>query len=75
VASLGPIPPPALKRVLELDGFSIAHEDAYNWALAKDGVEDIVIIPKHGRVVAEAVLLRVAAATPRRPTPCLFSRR
>src|SRR6185369_593616 len=69
---LGPIPPSALKRVLELDGFSIAHEDDYNWALARDGVEDVVIVPKLGPVVAEDVLLRVVMTTPRRPTQYLF---
>jgi len=63
---LGPIPPSALKRVLELDGFSIAHEDDYNWALARDGVEDVVIVPKLGPVVA------VVMTTPRRPTQYLF---
>jgi len=69
---LGPIPPSALKRVLELDGFSIAHDDDYNWALARDGVEDVVIVPKLGPVVAEDVLLRVVMTTPRRPTQYLF---
>jgi hypothetical protein len=61
--------------VLELDGFSIAHEDDYNWALTSDGVDDVVIVPKLGPVVAEDVLLRVVMTTPRRPTQYLFSGR
>jgi hypothetical protein len=72
---LGPIPPRALKRVLELDGFCVAHEDSYNWALTRDGLDDIVIVPKLGHVVAEAVLLRVLTTTSRRPPQYLFSGR
>jgi hypothetical protein len=72
---LGPIPPRVLKRVLELDGFSVEHEDDYNWALAKDGVEDVVIVPKLGQVVAADLLLRAIEATPRTQTRYLFTDR
>jgi hypothetical protein len=75
VSRLGSIPPGVLKRVLELDGFAVEHEDDYNWALAKDGVEDVVIVPKLGTVVAEEVLLRAFEATPRMPGRYLFSGR
>ena len=72
---LGAIPPRALKRVLELDGFSVAHEDDDNWTLARDGVEDVVLVPKLGPVIAEDVLLRVVMITPRRSPQYLFSGR
>jgi hypothetical protein len=72
---LGPIPPRALKRVLELDGFSVEREDDDAWALAKDGVADVLIVPKLGPLVAEHVLRRVVAVTVRSPRRYLFSRR
>ena len=49
------LPPRALKRLLELDGFTVEGEDDYHWALAKDDFDDIVIVPKAGQFVAGQV--------------------
>ena len=53
------LPPRALKRLLELDGFTVEGEDDYHWALAKDELDDIVIVPKAGHFVAGQVTAAV----------------
>jgi hypothetical protein len=59
-----PIPPRALKRLIELDGFDVEAEDDYNWALAKSGTDEIVIVPKRGAFVAGEVCRVVLSAAP-----------
>ena len=66
--------PRVLKRVLELDGFCVAHEDDYNWALVKNGVDEIIIVPKVGDAIADDVLTPIATRTRRDGTRYLFSR-
>jgi hypothetical protein len=44
---------------LERDGFTVQHEDDYNWALVKPGLQDVVILPKSGRLVALQVMYRI----------------
>lgn len=56
------IPPKVLKCILELDGFTVRHEDDYNWAMMKDDVLEIVIVPKHGDLVALDVLMNALDA-------------
>jgi hypothetical protein len=53
------VPPRVLKRLLELDGFSVDAEDDDNWALGRADVDDIVIVPKAGEVVARHVVQAV----------------
>jgi hypothetical protein len=71
---LAPIPAPALKRLLELDGFTVEDEDNCNWALAKDGVEDVLTVPKLGRFVASEIVSRVFGAIPSGGPRHLFTR-
>ena len=66
--------PRVLKRILELDGFSVTHEDDYNWALVKSGVDEVVIVPKLGEAIADDVLSPIAGRAPRNGTRYLFSR-
>ena len=66
MAPLGHLPPGVLKRVLELDGFLVEREDDYNWALTKSSVDEVVIVPKLGPLVAADVLQRAVGAVPGR---------
>ena len=61
---LGHLPPGVLKRVLELDGYLVEREDDYNWALTKKSVDEIVIVPKLGPLVAADVLRRAVGPPP-----------
>lgn len=59
-AVLAPIPPLALKQILELYGFKVLSEDDYNWLMAdpnQPGVEPIVL-PKMGELVAIDVMMQ-----------------
>lgn len=60
--ALACISPRVLKRILELRGFAAQHEDDYNWALMKPGLEEVVIVPKLGDLVAVEVLHRALDA-------------
>jgi hypothetical protein len=40
-----PVPPSIFRKILELEGFTLAKEDAYNWAFTKDGIVHPVIVP------------------------------
>ena len=61
------VPPRALKRLIELEGFAVQAEDDYNWALTKDGVDEIVIVPKRGTFVARDVCTHAFSAAPPAP--------
>jgi hypothetical protein len=51
VPVLAGIPPEALKRVLERNGYKVIDEDMYNWLLAKGEDGEPVVVPKIGRVL------------------------
>jgi hypothetical protein len=72
--TLGHLPPGVLKRVLELDGFLVEREDDYNWILAKQSIDGVVIVPKLGPFVATDILYRAVAAAPQHHKPYLFTR-
>jgi hypothetical protein len=74
VPTLGHLPPKALRRVLELDGFLMEREDDYNWILTKPSIDGVVIVPKLGPFVATDVLDRAVAAAPTPHKPYLFTR-
>jgi len=52
-----PIPPGDLKKLLELDGFTVEDEDEYNWALFKEGQINPVIIPKRPKTIPLDVMM------------------
>ena len=52
MAALAPVPPKVLKRLLELDGFTVDHEDDYAWSLTKPGIDEVIVLPKYGRVLS-----------------------
>jgi hypothetical protein len=53
------VSPGVLKRLLELEGFSVHDEDDDNWVLGRDGLDDLVIVPKAGAAVARHVVQAV----------------
>ena len=58
MAAFAPIPPLLLKKILELDDYKVAAEDALNWVLVKNvGDELPIILPKIGKLVALDVMM------------------
>ncbi|MBI2207165.1 MAG: hypothetical protein HYU41_25295 [Candidatus Rokubacteria bacterium] len=56
MAALAPIPARKLKRMLEADGYSVKHEDDANWVMDRGPDDEMLNIPKHGRVLALEVM-------------------
>lgn len=58
--AVAPIPPGALKTILELYGFEVIAEDDFNWVLAEPHVPESepIIIPKLGDLVALEVMMQ-----------------
>lgn len=54
-----PISPINLKRLLELKGYEVIAEDAYNWLLAKGSKTAPVPVPKLGDLVPVDVFMDV----------------
>jgi hypothetical protein len=73
MASLGHLPPGVLRRLFELDGFLVEREDDYNWVLTRNDVDEVVIVPKLGPLVATDVLRSAVTAAPRPPRRYLFT--
>lgn len=69
------MPPRVLKRLLELEGFSVDAEDADNWALGRADVDDVVIVPKAGGLVAGYVVQAVFGTARIAPRAYLLSAR
>jgi len=59
-AVLAPIPPLALKRILELYGFKVISEDEFNWLLADPGQpsSEPIALPKMGELVAIDIMMQ-----------------
>jgi hypothetical protein len=58
--AVAPIPPGALKTILELYGFKVSAEDDYNWILADPHhpENEPIVIPKIGDLVAVEVMMQ-----------------
>ena len=56
MAALAPIPARKLKAMLEADGYSVTHEDDGNWTMDRGPDDEILSIPKHGKVMALEVM-------------------
>lgn len=61
MASLAPIPARKLKRMLEVDGYVVKHEDDDNWIMDRGPDDEALCIPKycdpeHGNVMALEVM-------------------
>lgn len=56
MAALRPIPARKLKMMLEADGYSVKHEDDANWTMDRGPEDEMLSIPKHGRVLAMEVM-------------------
>ena len=56
-----PETPAIFKRILELDGFQVIHEDDLNWALFKDdfGLVQPIIIPKQMTLIPLDIMSNV----------------
>src|SRR5437660_5072491 len=59
-AVLAPIPPVALKQIIELYGFKLLSEDDYNWLLADPSQpnNEPIVLPKMGELVAIDVMMQ-----------------
>ena len=67
------VPPGVLKRLLELEGFSVADEDDDNWVLGRDSLDDVVVVPKAGDAVAGHVVQAVFSVARISRRRCLFT--
>ena len=56
MAALAPIPARKLKMMVELDGYAVMHEDDDNWIMDRGPDDEILNIPKAGRVLALDVM-------------------
>jgi hypothetical protein len=56
-----PVSPTIFKRILELDGFTVIHEDEFNWSLFKDefGLVQPILIPKKPKLIAVDIMSNV----------------
>ena len=52
--AIASVPPDILKRILELNGWSILDEGKYNWIMVRNGAP--LSIPRKGRLVSLPVL-------------------
>ena len=53
---LAPIPPNALLAILQLYGYKIIEESAYNWVLAREEDDVPLLLPKLGSAVPVEVM-------------------
>ena len=58
--AVAPIPPGALKAILELFGYKVIAEDDFNWVLADSTQTESepIIIPRLGELVAVEVMMQ-----------------
>jgi hypothetical protein len=58
--AVAPIPPGALKTILEMYGFVVIAEDGFNWVLEdpKQADSEPIVIPKIGELVAVEVMMQ-----------------
>ena len=56
MAALAPIPARKLKQMVELEGYAVRHEDDDNWVMDRGPDDEILNIPKAGRVLALDVM-------------------
>jgi hypothetical protein len=57
--ALAPVPPATLKVILEACGFSVAHEDAYNWTMVRGETEPPINLPKLGPLVSLDAMMQI----------------
>lgn len=58
MAVIAGIPPEALKRVLERNGYRAIDEDELNWLMVKEGVDEPMVVPKKGRVLGVDIMAK-----------------
>jgi hypothetical protein len=58
--AVAPIPPGALKTILELYGFVVLAEDEFNWIISDPNPRDSepIIVPKIGELVSVEVMMQ-----------------
>ena len=65
--AIAPVPPDALRQVLQADGYGILAQDELNWVLAKCVGDVPIILPKLGKLVAVDVMMGVLDRAQMRP--------
>jgi hypothetical protein len=58
--AVAPIPPWALKEILERYGFQVIAQDEFNWVFSesKESVSEPIILPKMGDLVAIDIMMQ-----------------
>jgi len=55
-----PLPPQAIKELLEAHGYEVVEEDEYNWAFAKGDEDEPVMVPKAVELVPLEIAFHIA---------------
>lgn len=58
--AVAPLPPEAIRELLESNGYEIVAEDEFNWAFAKGATDEPVMVPKMIDLVPLEIAFHVA---------------
>ena len=58
--AVAPLPPDAIRELLESQGYEIIEEDAHNWAFAKGQKDEPVMVPKAVDLVPLEIAFHIA---------------
>lgn len=55
-----PLPPEAIRELLEANGYEVIDEDDYNWAFGKGETDEPIMVPKGVELVPVEIAFNVA---------------
>lgn len=58
--AVAPLPPQAIRELLEAHGYEVIEEDDYNWAFAKSNDDEPVMVPKAVDLVPLEIAFQIA---------------
>lgn len=58
--AVAPLPPEAIRELLEAHGYEIIKEDDYNWAFAKGQEDEPILVPKTIDLVPLEIAFHIA---------------
>ena len=58
--AVAPLPPEAIRELLESHGYTVIADDGHNWAFAKGKTDEPIMVPKNVDLVPLEIAFRVA---------------
>lgn len=58
--AVAPLPPQAVRELLEASGYEVIAEDEYNWAFAKGEDDEPVMVPKEVDLIPVEIAFHIA---------------